>query len=75
MSITLLLWKGAESIDIIKEWTYILERVNSSIADYKNILENEEITYDMKIFCYEKIESKTRYRELIEETLKRLTGM
>ena len=46
--------------------------MNSSIADYKKILENDELTYDMKIFCYEKLESKVKYKELIEETLKQL---
>lgn len=63
------------NIDILKEWNSILEKVNSSISDYKSMLENNEITYDMKVFCYEKIEKKVKYKELIEETLKRLNSI
>lgn len=33
------------------------------------------MTYDMKKFCIEKIEKKSRYKELIEETLKRLGNL
>lgn len=62
------------NIDIIREWSYILEKVNSSINDYKDILESDEITYDMRMFCYDKIERKLKYKKLIEETLKRLSN-
>ncbi|WIV11363.1 hypothetical protein [Proteiniborus sp. MB09-C3] len=52
-----------------------MERVNSAIVDYKSILESDEITYDMKMYCYEKIKSKIKYKELIEETLRKLTNI
>lgn len=71
-----ILWEWSWlNIDIIKEWKYVLDRLNSDIADYKSILEDEEITYDMKMFCYEKIEKKLKYKKLVEETLKRLNNI
>ncbi|KNF10038.1 hypothetical protein CLPU_1c02030 [Gottschalkia purinilytica] len=59
-------------MNLIKEWENRLNRVTKEIEEYKNILENENLTHEMKIFCYEKIEKNTKYKLLIEETLKKL---
>lgn len=61
-------------MNIVKEWQYRLQQVNQTISDYREILVNNELTHDMKIFCLGEIERKTKYKNLIEETLRRLEG-
>lgn len=55
-------------MNIIREWEYKLENIKKSILDYEKILE-KDITNDMKLFCINEIQSKVKYKNLIEETL------
>ena len=58
-------------MNIIREWEYRLENIKKSIIDYEKILE-QNITNDMKLFCISEIQSKTKYKNLIEDTLNHL---
>ncbi len=62
-------------MNIINQWSYKLKQVKQEIEDYKNIFENNELNRDMRIFCLSKIQSKTEYMKLIEETLKQLSNI
>ncbi|KNF08100.1 hypothetical protein CLPU_10c01550 [Gottschalkia purinilytica] len=59
-------------MNLVREWTNKLKDVEQIICDYNKILENNELTHEMKIFCYRKIESKTKYKRLIETTINTL---
>ncbi len=59
-------------MNIEREWEYKLQQVKQSIEDFKKILDENELTRDMKMFCLSEIQKKTKYAELIEETLRRL---
>lgn len=62
-------------MNIVREWQRKLSNINTSIEDYKAIykqMEGDNATYNMKLRCLADIKSKKKYRDLIEETLRRL---
>lgn len=59
-------------MDIIKKWQSRLRLIEQDIDDYVNILNNNKLNSDMRMFCLSKIQSKNEYKELIEVTLQKL---
>lgn len=59
-------------MDIIKKWRSRLRLIEQDIDDYVNILNNNKLNSDMRMFCLSKIQSKNEYKELIEVTLQKL---
>lgn len=61
-------------MNIINEWERRLEFITSDLETYTDYLSNpnHELSRSEKEFLRSEITSKTKYKELIEETLRRL---
>ena len=59
-------------MNIVKEWTTRLQNVNKSLDDLQGILETQKLNRDMLGTLNSLIQSKAKYKRLIEETLRRL---